>query len=218
MQRGEARSLSALGHVAADAGEWSVAIDRYAGGEHARPGDRRPVRARRRARRPRNRPPPLGLARAGAPARDREPRDPARGRQPRRRGAGPRDAGVCRARPRQPRPCPRGVDREHRGRPPARLPARTGLQPERACRSGLPLGRRRTKARHLFEAAQALRESIGIEHDPDDALVAGDREAAGHTANGASSDFDLERVVEVALAASRSRARPPARGGSPGGR
>jgi tetratricopeptide (TPR) repeat protein len=56
------------------------------------------------------------------------------------------------------------------------------------------------RARHLFEAAQALRESIGIEHDPDDALVAGDREAAGHTANGASGDFDLERVVEVALA------------------
>ena len=30
MQRGEARSLSALGHVASDAGEWSDAIDRYA--------------------------------------------------------------------------------------------------------------------------------------------------------------------------------------------
>jgi hypothetical protein len=56
------------------------------------------------------------------------------------------------------------------------------------------------KARQLFEAAQALRESIGIEHDPDDALVAGDREAAGRSANGSSGDFDLERVVEVALA------------------
>ena len=56
------------------------------------------------------------------------------------------------------------------------------------------------RARNLFEAAQALRESIGIEHDPDDALVAGDRAAIGSAADGRLGDFDLDRAVEVALA------------------
>ena len=198
VQRGEARSLSALGHVAADAGEWSVAIDRYAAASRSS-GDRRPVRARRSARRPRNRPPPLGLARAGAAARNREPRDPARGRQPRRRGAGPRDAGYAEL----------GLGNLDRAR--EALTESTAVAHQLGYLHGLVFSLNglaavafrsgdAERARHLFEAAQALRESIGIEHDPDDALVAGDREAAGHTANGASSDFDLERVVEVALA------------------
>jgi predicted ATPase/class 3 adenylate cyclase len=57
-----------------------------------------------------------------------------------------------------------------------------------------------TRARSLFAAAQALRTSIGIEHDPDDALIADDRAAAGSEDADALVDFDLERVVEVALA------------------
>jgi predicted ATPase len=59
-----------------------------------------------------------------------------------------------------------------------------------------------TRARSLFVAAQALRESIGIEHDPDDVLVAADRLAAGGVQHdhGGDGEFDLERAVAAALA------------------
>ena len=200
VQRGEARSLSALGHVAADAGEWTR-------------GDR-PLRRRQRARPARS---TTGSGSAACSATSR-PCTSARARPSEalplaiesraiQREVGNRE-GEALALATQGTPswasaishrAREALDREHRGRAPARLPARAGVQPERARRCS-PSARRRSAARDLFEAAQALRESIGIEHDPDDALVAGDREAAGHTANGASSDFDLERVVEVALA------------------
>ena len=57
------------------------------------------------------------------------------------------------------------------------------------------------RAAALFEAAQALRESMGIEHDPDDILVAADR--AGLADRGRlehDEDFDLDRAIALALA------------------
>jgi predicted ATPase/class 3 adenylate cyclase len=57
------------------------------------------------------------------------------------------------------------------------------------------------RARALFEAAQALRDSMGIEHDPDDALVAEDRAAlAGRGPSVGMADFDLDRAIALALA------------------
>jgi tetratricopeptide (TPR) repeat protein len=58
----------------------------------------------------------------------------------------------------------------------------------------------RSRAVALFDAAQALRDSMGIEHDPDDVLVAADR--ARLTARGRvirQADFDLDRAVTLAL-------------------
>jgi predicted ATPase len=58
----------------------------------------------------------------------------------------------------------------------------------------------RTRAAEVFAAAQALRESIGIEHDPDDFLVAEARAAvaAGEPAGG-GDELDLDRAVALAL-------------------
>ena len=57
------------------------------------------------------------------------------------------------------------------------------------------------RARALFEAALALRDSMGIEHDPDDVLVAEDRAAlAGLGPPVGDADFDLERAIALALA------------------
>jgi hypothetical protein len=57
------------------------------------------------------------------------------------------------------------------------------------------------RARALFEAAQALRDSMGIEHDPDDMLVAEDRAAlTGPGPPVGVADFDLDRAIALALA------------------
>ncbi len=57
------------------------------------------------------------------------------------------------------------------------------------------------RARQLFQAAQALRDSMGIEHDPDDILVAEDRAALIDRRRTARRDeFDLDRAVALALA------------------
>jgi len=199
VQRGEARSLSALGHVAADAGEWSVAIDRYAAASTlVREIDDR-----------------FGLAgvlgdlatvhlRSGSPEQALPLAIESRAIQ---REVGNREGealalaiqGYAEL----------GLGNLDRAR--EALTESTAVAHRLGYLHGLVFSLNglaalafrsgdAERARHLFEAAQALRESIGIEHDPDDALVAGDREAAGHTANGASGDFDLERVVEVALA------------------
>jgi tetratricopeptide (TPR) repeat protein len=59
------------------------------------------------------------------------------------------------------------------------------------------------RAAPLFAAAEALRDSMGIEHDPDEALVAGDRDAvagAGRSGSiGSGEELDLDRVVALAL-------------------
>ena len=58
------------------------------------------------------------------------------------------------------------------------------------------------RAAAAFEAALALRARIGIDHDPDDVLVADLRETAlAEQTSGGSSDaeLDLDRVVAVAL-------------------
>ena len=199
VQRGEARSLSALGHVAADAGEWSVAIDRYAAASTlVREIDDR-----------------FGLAgvlgdlatvhlRSGSPEQALPLAIESRAIQ---REVGNRE-GEALALATQGY-AELGLGNLDRAR--EALTESTAVAHRLGYLHGLVFSLNglaalafrsgdAERARHLFEAAQALRESIGIEHDPDDALVAGDREAAGHTANGASSDFDLERVVEVALA------------------
>jgi hypothetical protein len=56
------------------------------------------------------------------------------------------------------------------------------------------------RAGNLFEAAQALRETIGIGHDPDDVLVAQDREVVAAEFRSPGGDFDLERAIALALA------------------
>ena len=57
------------------------------------------------------------------------------------------------------------------------------------------------RARALFEAAQALRDEMGIDHDPDDVLVAGDRAGlAGRSRPVRAADFDLDRAIALALA------------------
>src|SRR4051794_16951966 len=199
IQRGEARSLSALGHVAADAGDWSEAIDRYAEASAlVRQIDDR-----------------FGLAgvlgdlatvhlRSGSPEEALPLAIESRSIQ---REVGNREgealalatqgyaelglANLARAR----EALTESTAVAHRlGYLHGLVFSLNGLA-SLAYRSGDP-----DRARQLFEAAQALRESIGIEHDPDDALVAGDRAAAGSRANGSPADFDLERVVEVALA------------------
>ncbi len=56
------------------------------------------------------------------------------------------------------------------------------------------------RARSLFTAAQTLRASMGIEHDPDDRLVADDRAALGApAASGEAEELDLDRAVAFAL-------------------
>jgi predicted ATPase len=56
------------------------------------------------------------------------------------------------------------------------------------------------RARSLFAAAQALREGMGIEHDPDDRLVADDRAAlASGAAAAEAEELDLDRAVAFAL-------------------
>jgi predicted ATPase/class 3 adenylate cyclase len=56
------------------------------------------------------------------------------------------------------------------------------------------------RARALFEAALSLRDSMGIEHDPDDVLVAADRsELAGPGRSARDVDFDLELAIALAL-------------------
>jgi predicted ATPase len=199
VQRGEARSLSALGHVAADAGEWTEATDRYAEASALvrEIGDR------------------FGLAgvlgdlatvhlRSGAPERALPLAIESRAIQ---REVGNREgealalatqgyaelglANLDRAR----EALTESTAVAHRlGYLHGLVFSLNGLAAV-AFRSGDA-----NKACHLFDAAQTLRASIGIEHDPDDALVADDRAAAGSGADGTLDDFDLERVVEVALA------------------
>ncbi|HZT92477.1 MAG TPA: tetratricopeptide repeat protein [Gaiellaceae bacterium] len=51
----------------------------------------------------------------------------------------------------------------------------------------------------LFVAAAALRRSIGIDHDPDDVLVADDRRAVLGNRSAPDTELDLDRVVAAAL-------------------
>ncbi len=63
------------------------------------------------------------------------------------------------------------------------------------------------QAAAVFDAALALRAQIGIDHDPEDALVAETRAAAaaaaGTGADAPASDVDLERTVALALGSAR---------------
>ena len=56
------------------------------------------------------------------------------------------------------------------------------------------------RAAAVFEAALALRAEIGIEHDPEDALVAETRAQALEAAGERDDEFDLDRAVALALA------------------
>jgi predicted ATPase len=197
LQHGVARSLSALGHVAADAGEWDEAIERYGEAtELVRAiGDR------------------FGLAgvlgdlatvylRSGAPERALPLATESLTIQ---REVGNRE-GEALALATQGY-AELGLDNLSLAR--QALAESTSLAHQHGYLHGLVFSLNglaavafrsgdAARARNLFEAAQALRESIGIEHDPDDALVAGDRAATG--ANGSLDGFDLDRAVEVALA------------------
>jgi predicted ATPase/class 3 adenylate cyclase len=198
-QRGEARSLSALGHVAADAGEWSEAIERY-------------VEARALVRAIGDR---FGLAgvlgdlatvylRSGSPDRSLPIATESVAIQ-REVGNGEGEALALATQGYG----ELGLGRLERAR--VALAESTQIAHRLGYLHGLVfslngLGAvafrsgQDARARSLFAAAQALRVSIGIEHDPDDALVAADRAAAGSLADEIGGDFDLERVVEVALA------------------
>ena len=199
LERGEARCLSALGHVAADGGEWAEAIERYAEatGLVRAIGDR------------------FGLAgvlgdlatvhlRSGSPERALPLARESAGIQ---REVGNREGETLAL-------ATQGYAELGLGN---LAGARAALSESTAIAhrlgylhgllfslNGLAAVAYRAgdeeRARNLFEAAQALRESIGIEHDPDDALVAGDRAAIGGAADGRLGDFDLDRAVEVALA------------------
>ena len=62
------------------------------------------------------------------------------------------------------------------------------------------------RAADLYLAASAVRRSLGIEHDPDDALVAADR-AAALAQTGAADAPELDLDLEEAVAAAVARAR-----------
>jgi predicted ATPase/class 3 adenylate cyclase len=200
VERGEARSLSALGHVAADAGDWNEAIGRYAEASALvrRIGDR------------------FGLGgvlgdlatvhlRSGAPEAALPLAIESRAIQ---REVGNREGEALALATQGYAELGLGnLDRAHEALTESTAVAHqlgylhgllfslNGLA-ALAYRSGDP-----GRARRLFTAAQALRVSMGIEHDPDDALVAGDRTAAGRgREDGADGEFDLDRAVAAALA------------------
>ncbi|MGZ4400889.1 MAG: ATP-binding protein [Gaiellaceae bacterium] len=200
LQDGEARSLSALGHVAADAGEWREAIGRYeaAAALFRVTGDQ------------------FGLGgilgdlanvylRSGSPA---EALPLAAESLTIQRTIGNRQGealalaiqgygrlGLGKLRPAR-RALAESTSIAHRlGYLHGLVFSLNGLAAI-ACRSG-----DEERAQTLFEAAHALRASIGIDHDPDDVLVAEDR---ARLARGGrvprDEELDLERVVALALA------------------
>jgi predicted ATPase/class 3 adenylate cyclase len=199
-QHGEARSLSALGHVAADAGAWSEAVDLYeeAAAVFRRSGDR------------------FGLGgvlgdlantylRSNLPEKALPLATESRAIQ---REVGNRQGEALAL-------AIEGYARLGLGLlSPARQALAEGTRIAHRLGylhglvfslNGLAAVAHRSgddgRARALFEAAQALRDEMGIVHDPDDVLVAGDRAGLpGRSRPVRAADFDLDRAIALALA------------------